>query len=242
MTENSDKNPSKNSIDSDYNDKRSSKKNGNDDNTPPGSNFNADENEGMIKTPTQIEDGQSKTMNGGEEGEEEEEHNNTNNNNNGRNNESDDDSDDDNDNVKIVIDFNRPSTQTNPNVLNRQISKPANPAMMGAAPATAIPITTAAMQASAAAKATQAKGIDLEAPGVINDGPTYDYDLEGVKDEDKPWRKPGADITDYFNYGFNEETWIGYCMKQKRLRQENISFKVSLFFLKIVLKMIQICL
>jgi hypothetical protein len=25
--------------------------------------------------------------------------------------------------------------------------------------------------------------------------------------EEKPWREPGVDITDYFNYGFNENTW-----------------------------------
>lgn len=37
--------------------------------------------------------------------------------------------------------------------------------------------------------------------------------------EDKPWRKPGADITDYFNYGFNEVTWRAYCAKQKLLRE-----------------------
>ena len=27
----------------------------------------------------------------------------------------------------------------------------------------------------------------------------------------------GADITDYFNYGFTEETWQQYCEKQRRL-------------------------
>lgn len=31
----------------------------------------------------------------------------------------------------------------------------------------------------------------------------------------------GADITDYFNYGFNEETWTKYCERQRRLRSEN---------------------
>lgn len=31
---------------------------------------------------------------------------------------------------------------------------------------------------------------------------------------------PGADITDYFNYGFTEETWKAYCEKQKLLRTE----------------------
>lgn len=39
--------------------------------------------------------------------------------------------------------------------------------------------------------------------------------------EDKPWRQPGADITDYFNYGFNEETWRAYCERQKRMRSES---------------------
>ena len=48
--------------------------------------------------------------------------------------------------------------------------------------------------------------------------------MDALKDEnDKPWRKPGADITDYFNYGFNEETWIAYCLKQKRLRSEHVN-------------------
>jgi hypothetical protein len=55
--------------------------------------------------------------------------------------------------------------------------------------------------------------------------------LQEVKDEDKPWRKPGADITDYFNYGFTEESWIAYCMKQKRIRAENSNFKVRKKFL-----------
>ena len=31
----------------------------------------------------------------------------------------------------------------------------------------------------------------------------------------------GADITDYFNYGFNEESWKQYCSKQNKLRAEN---------------------
>ena len=31
---------------------------------------------------------------------------------------------------------------------------------------------------------------------------------------------PGADITDYFNYGFSEETWKLYCDKQRKMRYE----------------------
>ncbi|XP_063224955.1 pre-mRNA 3'-end-processing factor FIP1-like isoform X2 [Bacillus rossius redtenbacheri] len=57
---------------------------------------------------------------------------------------------------------------------------------------------------------------EFEAVGSINGVPAHEYNLDSV--EDKPWRKPGADITDYFNYGFNEDTWRAYCERQKRLR------------------------
>ena len=30
----------------------------------------------------------------------------------------------------------------------------------------------------------------------------------------------GADISDYFNYGFTEDTWKQYCEKQRRMRIE----------------------
>uniref|UniRef100_A0A8B9KGF4 Pre-mRNA 3'-end-processing factor FIP1 n=1 Tax=Astyanax mexicanus TaxID=7994 RepID=A0A8B9KGF4_ASTMX len=60
------------------------------------------------------------------------------------------------------------------------------------------------------------KGVDLDAPGNINGVPVLEVEMESF--EEKPWRKPGADLSDYFNYGFNEETWKAYCEKQKRLR------------------------
>uniref|UniRef100_A0A7M4ET04 Pre-mRNA 3'-end-processing factor FIP1 n=1 Tax=Crocodylus porosus TaxID=8502 RepID=A0A7M4ET04_CROPO len=60
------------------------------------------------------------------------------------------------------------------------------------------------------------KGVDLDAPGNINGVPLLEVDLDSF--EDKPWRKPGADLSDYFNYGFNEDTWKAYCEKQKRIR------------------------
>ncbi|XP_051940239.1 pre-mRNA 3'-end-processing factor FIP1 isoform X1 [Hippocampus zosterae] len=63
---------------------------------------------------------------------------------------------------------------------------------------------------------TKVKGVDLEAPGNINGVPVLEVDMESF--EEKPWRKPGADLSDYFNYGFNEDTWKAYCEKQKRLR------------------------
>ena len=74
---------------------------------------------------------------------------------------------------------------------------------------------------SPAAKQSTTKGVDLETPGLINDASVYEYDLNILNVDDRPWRKPGADITDYFNYGFTEDTWMKYCEKQKYLRQEN---------------------
>ncbi|MBN3297485.1 FIP1 factor, partial [Amia calva] len=62
----------------------------------------------------------------------------------------------------------------------------------------------------------QPKGIDLEVAGNINGLPVLEVDLDSY--EDKPWRKPGADLSDYFNYGFNEDTWKAYCEKQRRLQ------------------------
>ncbi|XP_045619338.1 pre-mRNA 3'-end-processing factor FIP1 [Procambarus clarkii] len=67
-----------------------------------------------------------------------------------------------------------------------------------------------------AAPNTGLKDDDFTSPGKINGVPMTEYNLADL--EDKPWRKPGADISDYFNYGFNEETWFKYCERQKRMR------------------------
>lgn len=37
-------------------------------------------------------------------------------------------------------------------------------------------------------------------------------------DEEKPWLQPGADVSDYFNYGFDEESWRIYCERQRMIR------------------------
>ncbi|CAG9839025.1 unnamed protein product [Diabrotica balteata] len=52
--------------------------------------------------------------------------------------------------------------------------------------------------------------------GSINGVLASEFNFDSL--EDKPWKKPGADITDYFNYGFNEDTWRAYCERQKRIR------------------------
>ncbi|CAG9863331.1 unnamed protein product [Phyllotreta striolata] len=57
---------------------------------------------------------------------------------------------------------------------------------------------------------------EFEQIGTINGVLASEYNLDSL--EDKPWKKPGADITDYFNYGFNEDTWRAYCERQNRMR------------------------
>merc|ERR1712156_866060 len=57
---------------------------------------------------------------------------------------------------------------------------------------------------------------DFDKVGSIDGQPAQEIDLEAI--DDKPWKKPGADITDYFNYGFTEDTWASYCARQKRIR------------------------
>ncbi|SCU98186.1 LADA_0H11166g1_1 [Lachancea dasiensis] len=60
--------------------------------------------------------------------------------------------------------------------------------------------------------------LDLNAPGKFGDKLVTDIDPEVLKE--KPWRQPGANLSDYFNYGFNEQTWTEYLHKQEKLRAE----------------------
>lgn len=57
---------------------------------------------------------------------------------------------------------------------------------------------------------------EFECVGTISGVPAHEFSIDSL--DEKPWRKPGADITDYFNYGFNEDTWRAYCERQKQMR------------------------
>jgi hypothetical protein len=50
----------------------------------------------------------------------------------------------------------------------------------------------------------------------------FDIDIDAL--EEKPWRNEHADISDYFNYGNNEEQWINYSKRQDRVRR-NLLYK-----------------
>jgi pre-mRNA 3'-end-processing factor FIP1 len=50
---------------------------------------------------------------------------------------------------------------------------------------------------------------------------------DDLTENDKPWRRPGTDVSDYFNYGFDEFTWALYAAKQEALRSEFDPEKIS---------------
>ena len=46
----------------------------------------------------------------------------------------------------------------------------------------------------------------------------FDLDIDSLPE--KPWREQGADISDWFNFGFDEESWTTYCQTQGALRHK----------------------
>jgi pre-mRNA 3'-end-processing factor FIP1 len=51
--------------------------------------------------------------------------------------------------------------------------------------------------------------VDASAVGVFNGQSILEVDLSALAD--KPWRRPGSDLSDWFNYGFDELSWEAYC-------------------------------
>jgi pre-mRNA 3'-end-processing factor FIP1 len=66
--------------------------------------------------------------------------------------------------------------------------------------------------------------------------PISDIEVDAdLVEHEKPWRRPGADQSDYFNYGFDEFTWSTYCMRQKTMgealneqKAESASFEMMM--------------
>lgn len=58
--------------------------------------------------------------------------------------------------------------------------------------------------------------------------PITQVDIDNdLVDNEKPWRRPGTDISDYFNYGFDEFTWALYAAKQDSLRSDFDQDKIA---------------
>ncbi|KAK7304795.1 hypothetical protein VNO77_42684 [Canavalia gladiata] len=47
----------------------------------------------------------------------------------------------------------------------------------------------------------------------------FDVDIESF--EEKPWKYPNVDTSDFFNFGLNEESWKDYCKQLEQLRLES---------------------
>lgn len=87
-----------------------------------------------------------------------------------------------------------------------------------------LPISGADLPAIATSK------IDINAKPIYEPAgkPITQVDIdEDLPENDKPWRRPGTDISDYFNYGFDEFTWALYASKQESLRTEYNQDKVA---------------
>ena len=55
--------------------------------------------------------------------------------------------------------------------------------------------------------------IDPDATGVFDNRSILEIDLSALAE--KPWRRPGADLSDWFNYGFDEISWEAYCYRRR---------------------------
>jgi pre-mRNA 3'-end-processing factor FIP1 len=44
---------------------------------------------------------------------------------------------------------------------------------------------------------------------------TVDFETDLAALQEKPWRKPGSDISDWFNYGFDEISWEAYIYRRR---------------------------
>ncbi|KAI9519287.1 hypothetical protein NQZ68_029454 [Dissostichus eleginoides] len=70
------------------------------------------------------------------------------------------------------------------------------------------------------------RALYLEEFNYFEEIPALNGDTESSAE--RPWRLSGADITDYFNYGFDEEIWKMYCKKQAEVHAANGKLYLSL--------------
>lgn len=57
--------------------------------------------------------------------------------------------------------------------------------------------------------------IDPTQTGVFDGRSILEVDINALAD--KPWRRPGSDISDWFNYGFDELSWDAYIYRRRDL-------------------------
>jgi pre-mRNA 3'-end-processing factor FIP1 len=57
--------------------------------------------------------------------------------------------------------------------------------------------------------------IELDREGTLDGRSIYEIDITSL--ETKSWRRPGADLSDWFNYGFDEISWEAYAARRRDL-------------------------
>ncbi|KAI9930535.1 hypothetical protein ASPWEDRAFT_39431 [Aspergillus wentii DTO 134E9] len=116
----------------------------------------------------------------------------------------------------------RPSS-TDSSAVSKSITPSATPKVDAPTPVPASAKPAVPQKPGSAYPAIHSSTIDVHAnPVHPNTGKPImltDMDTDFPAD-DKPWRRPGSDISDYFNYGFDEFTWASYVLKQQELRKE----------------------
>jgi pre-mRNA 3'-end-processing factor FIP1 len=67
--------------------------------------------------------------------------------------------------------------------------------------------------------------IDPTKPGALDGRPIIEVDLAALAD--KAWRRPGSDLSDWFNYGFDEISWETYCYRRREMGEAAALLKAS---------------
>ncbi|PSS21028.1 FIP1[V]-like [Actinidia chinensis var. chinensis] len=62
---------------------------------------------------------------------------------------------------------------------------------------------------------TSGRGLDFTLPSHKT---IFEVDVDSF--EEKPWKLPGIDISDFFNFSLNEDSWKDYCKQLEQLRLE----------------------
>ena len=57
--------------------------------------------------------------------------------------------------------------------------------------------------------------IEPTTTGIFDGRSVLELDLSALAE--KQWRRPGSDISDWFNYGFDELSWEAYCYRRRDL-------------------------
>ncbi|CZS82407.1 unnamed protein product [Fusarium graminearum] len=144
----------------------------------------------------------------------------------------DEDDDDDDDSDIDIITERKDGTKPAPpqqskysdirNIPQRTASNdmPAQPAPVKQESESRTSVNVAAPSADKTSAAVSKSTIDVNV-NPIHPGTGKPITQVNIDEEnDKPWRKPGTDISDYFNYGFDEFTWALYASKQETVRGE----------------------